>query len=146
MKGRACVLLLDSFGIGASADAAHYQDVGANTFGHIIAACQEGRGDRVGLRSGPLRLPNLAQLGLYWALLSSTGIRFGESADYPEPRALWGYAVEQSLGKDTPSGHWELMGVPVTFEWGYFLEKENYFPKELLDSLIQQAHLPGVRQ
>ncbi|MDI5166025.1 hypothetical protein MJL22_26485, partial [Salmonella enterica subsp. enterica serovar Montevideo] len=42
---------------------------------------------------------------------------------------------ELSSGKDTPSGHWEIAGVPVLFDWGYFSDHENSFPQELLDKL-----------
>ncbi|MCE0724619.1 MULTISPECIES: phosphopentomutase [Legionella] len=144
MTGRVCILLMDSFGIGASLDASRYGDAGANTFVHIHQACERGESDREGLRQGPLTLPNLAKLGLYHAALASSGLRFVELSTFPEPLGYYGYAVEQSLGKDTPSGHWELAGVPVTFEWGYFPDQPFCFPKELIDALIQRAGLPGV--
>ena len=54
----------------------------------------------------------------------------------------YGYAQELSSGKDTPSGHWEMAGVPVLFDWGYFRDEENSFPQELLDELIEKANLP----
>lgn len=44
----------------------------------------------------------------------------------------YAWAHEMSSGKDTPSGHWEIAGVPVLFEWGYFSDHENSFPQELL--------------
>lgn len=144
MQKRACVLLMDSLGVGASLDAHRYGDEGGNTLGHIIEACMRGEADKAGVRTGPLHLPNLAKLGLYWLLLSSTGIRYPDEACYPEPAACWGYAVEQSLGKDTPSGHWEIAGVPVTFEWGYFPDQPHCFPKKLIDAFIREAKLPGV--
>jgi phosphopentomutase len=56
----------------------------------------------------------------------------------------YGYAAELSSGKDTPSGHWEIAGVPVLFDWGYFSRKTDTFPPELLDELIARADLPGV--
>jgi phosphopentomutase len=49
-----------------------------------------------------------------------------------------------SSGKDTPSGHWEIAGLPVLFDWGYFTGKTDTFPPELLDKLIERANLPGV--
>jgi phosphopentomutase len=61
-----------------------------------------------------------------------------------EITGAYGYAEELSTGKDTPSGHWEMAGVPVLFEWGYFTKDEDTFPKELLDALIEKAELPGV--
>jgi len=49
-----------------------------------------------------------------------------------------------SLGKDTPSGHWEIAGVPVDFEWGYFPKAIPCFPQALTDALIEKASLPGI--
>lgn len=144
MAGRVCILLMDSFGIGASLDAPRYGDEGANTFVHIHEVCERGDGDIKGVRQGSLRLPNLARLGLYHAAVASSGLKFIDLATLQEPEAYYGYAVEQSLGKDTPSGHWELAGVPVTFEWGYFPEQPNCFPKKLIDDFIQQTGIPGV--
>jgi phosphopentomutase len=135
---------MDSFGIGASLDASRYGDEGANTFVHIYEACERGDADIAQVRKGVLHLPNLAQLGLYHAAVASSGLPFVNLADCPEPKGYYGYAVEQSLGKDTPSGHWELAGVPVLFEWGYFPNQEPCFPKKLIDELIKKASLPGV--
>ncbi|MCJ7591314.1 MAG: phosphopentomutase, partial [Woeseiaceae bacterium] len=56
----------------------------------------------------------------------------------------YGHAAELSSGKDTPSGHWEIAGVPVLYDWGYFTGQENAFPEELLDELIARGELPGV--
>ena len=69
---RAIVIVLDSVGIGGAEDAAAYGDAGADTLGHIAEACARGEGDRAGLRQGPLRLPNLAALGVG---LACSGIR-----------------------------------------------------------------------
>lgn len=133
---RALLLVLDSFGIGASADAARFGDAGANTLLHIAQArADEGK---------PLHLPNLARLGLgHAAALSGGAFPPGFSADIPVNGA-WGYAQELSSGKDTPSGHWEMAGVPVLFDWGYFPALENSFPPALLDALIERGQLPGI--
>jgi phosphopentomutase len=144
MAGRVCILLMDSFGIGASLDAACYGDAGANTFVHIHETCARGEGDKAGLRQGPLTLPNLAKIGLYHAALASWGRRFVELSTFADPVGYYGYAVEQSLGKDTPSGHWEIAGVPVTFEWGYFPDQPLCFPKKLIDAFIEHTGVPGV--
>lgn len=141
---RVCILLLDSFGIGASLDAHRYGDEGANTFGHILEACAQGLADKEGVRCGPLQLPNLAKRGLYHAAIASSGLHFIDLSTLETPDALFGYAVEVSLGKDTPSGHWELAGVPVTFEWGYFPTTPFCFPKELIEDFIRESQLPGV--
>lgn len=144
MPGRVCILLMDSLGIGASLDAHRYGDVGANTFGHIHLACSENRADKPGLRQGPLHIPNLTKVGLYHAAIASSGEALCNLAELPEPIGYFGYAVEQSLGKDTPSGHWELAGVPVDFDWGYFPYQQPCFPKELIDEFVKRANLPGV--
>ncbi len=139
---RAIVLVLDSFGIGASADAARFGDEGADTLGHIAAACNRGEADKG--RKGPLSLPHLARLGLFHAHRDSTG-RVAEGVTLPaDVTGSYGYAQELSSGKDTPSGHWELAGVPVLFDWGYFLDTDNSFPPSLLDELIDRARLPGI--
>lgn len=141
---RVCILLMDSLGIGASLDAHRYGDEGANTFSHIVKACTEGLADKAGLRQGPLHIPNLARVGLYHAALASSGLKVMDLATLAEPVGYYGYAVEQSLGKDTPSGHWELAGVPVTFDWGYFPDIKPCFPAELIAEFITKAKLPGV--
>lgn len=139
---RAILLVLDSFGCGAAADAARFGDEGSDTFGHIHGACASGRADRPGLRAGPLVIPHLARLGLGRAHAASTG---GEDVLGVVPDlGAHGFAVETSRGKDTPSGHWELMGVPVDFDWGYFPETRPCFPRDLIAALIEEAGLPGV--
>jgi len=60
------------------------------------------------------------------------------------PQAKYGCAAELSLGKDTQSGHWEMAGVPVLFDWGYFPRQFPCFPQDLTDALIRLGNLPGV--
>ncbi len=130
--------MMDSFGIGASADADRFGDVGSNTLGSI-ARFRSTSGD-----ADALSLPNLTRLGLMHAAEESSGeFPAGASKDI-EVVGAYGYAKEISTGKDTPSGHWEIAGVPVLFEWGYFTGKTNTFPEELLEKLIERADLPGV--
>jgi phosphopentomutase len=62
----------------------------------------------------------------------------------PIAEALYGYGVETSTGKDTPSGHWEIAGVPVLFKWTYFPDTIPAFPAPLTDALIKEAGLPGI--
>ena len=128
---RAFILMMDSFGIGASLDAKRFGDEGADTFGHIYEVKEP-------------KLPNLKRLGLFHAHLASTAKKLIALSKDDKVDAMWGYAVENSLGKDTPSGHWELAGVPVMFEWGYFPYEEPCFPKALTDALIKEAGLPGI--
>ena len=133
---RAIILVLDSFGIGATADAEAFGDTGSDTLGNIARArAAAGR---------PLQLPNLAKLGLFHAGQESTG-EFAAGVDTNvEITGAYGHAAELSSGKDTPSGHWEIAGVPVLFDWGYFTGKTDTFPPELLEKLIERADLPGV--
>jgi len=133
---RAIILVLDSFGIGATADAESFGDTGSDTMGNIA---------RVRAAAGrPLQLPNLAKLGLFHAGQESTG-EFAAGVDTDvEIVGAYGHAAEMSSGKDTPSGHWEIAGVPVLFDWGYFTGKTETFPPELLEKLIERADLPGV--
>lgn len=141
---RAFLLILDSVGIGAAADAAAYGDAGSDTVGHIAAACAAGRADRAGLRAGPLKLPNLAALGLGRAAEASSGHRPAGLESAAPATGLWGYGVEVSKGKDTPSGHWEIAGVPVPFDWGYFPHTVPAFPAGLVSAIVQEAGLAGI--
>ena len=133
---RAILCILDSFGIGGAPDAKDYSDghghsdVGADTLGHIAA-------------NYDLHLPHLDALGLGAAGKLSTGnLPRGLSA---EPKGgRWGVGREVSKGKDTPSGHWEIAGVPVPFAWGYFPQTIPTFPDELIQTLIERVGLPGI--
>lgn len=114
---RAVVVILDSFGLGATPDAARFGDAGADTLGHIAQWCAtNGR---------PLRLPHLSQLGLPQAAFAASGRWPAELERIDAPRGAFGAAREVSRGKDTPSGHWELMGCPVAFDWGYFATSDD---------------------
>jgi phosphopentomutase len=138
---RTIIMMLDSFGVGAATDAESFGDVGSDTFGSIAKACAEGRAD-IG-REGPLKLPNLAKLGLALAAKESTGAFAPGFSDNVEVIGAYGHADELSTGKDTPSGHWEMAGVPVLYEWGYFSDLTNSFPKELTDKILARAGLDG---
>ena len=140
---RAIVAVLDSFGIGAAPDAHTFGDQGSSTFGHIAEQCSLGRADQDGLRSGPLAVPNLLRLGLGHAANEVNPHLSG--VDLPSTTTgRYGAAAERSFGKDTPSGHWEMMGLPVEFDWGYFPKEIPCFPPQLTDALIREAGLPGV--
>ncbi len=139
---RVTIMMLDSLGIGASDDAIDFGDVGANTFGSIAKACANGTADIN--RSGLLNVPNLNQLGLGHACFESSGYFPQGLAQDITPIAKYGFAQEISSGKDTPSGHWEIAGVPVLFDWGYFTDKENSFPQSVIDQLVKRCDLPGI--
>ncbi|MHB1273677.1 MAG: phosphopentomutase [Rhodanobacter sp.] len=130
-------LVLDSLGLGAAPDAADYGDAGADTFGHIAAAC-------AAAARGPLRLPNFARLGLPQAHAAAHGQPAPGFETMPVPEGLWGYAAERACGKDTPSGHWETAGVVLTQPFGVFERVEHSFPEPLLQALVTQGRLPGV--
>ncbi len=140
MAGRAIICVLDSVGCGGAPDADRYGDAGANTLLHIAEACADGRAEAG--RSGPLRLPNMDALGLGAAIRAACGQAApGLGA---APRGRWGAAEEASRGKDTPSGHWELAGVPVPFAWTHFPRQVPAFPEDLVAELVARAGLPGI--
>jgi phosphopentomutase len=142
---RAFLVVMDSVGIGGAPDADGYfngdlPDTGANTLGHIAAACAAGQAEEG--RGGPLHVPNLDALGLGAALRLASGAR-GEGLD-ADPVGLWGAAEEISKGKDTPSGHWELAGLPVPFEWSYFPKTKPCFPQDIVAEVMRLAGTDGI--
>jgi phosphopentomutase len=139
MMARAFLIVMDSVGCGGAPDAAAFGDAGANTLGHIAAACAAGRADDG--RSGPLRLPHLAGLGLGQAITLASGARSGLDAP---PAGRWGAATEVSRGKDTPSGHWELAGVPVPWDWTYFPDRTPAFSDDLVALVCRLAGTEGI--
>lgn len=141
---RALLVVLDSVGIGGAPDAAAYGDQGADTLGHIAAACAAGRADRAGLRAGPLALPHLAGLGIGLCCQASTGAMPPDLAPPGLPRGGWGVGREVSCGKDTPSGHWEIAGAPAGTAFGYFPDTRPAFPPGLVAALVREAGLPGI--
>lgn len=135
---RAFLVVMDSVGVGGAPDAAQFfngtlPDTGSNTIGHIAAACAAGQAETG--RSGPLNIPTLAALGLGDAVALASGL---ETPLPPATTGLWGAATEISKGKDTPSGHWELAGVPVPWDWHYFPDKDPAIPDDLL-AVIREA-------
>ena len=138
--GRAFLIVMDSVGAGGAPDAAAFGDEGACTLGHIAAECAGSRAE-VG-RSGPLHMPNLDALGLGEAVRLASGAAMeGFSA---VPAGLWGAAQEVSRGKDTPSGHWELAGVPVPWDWHYFPDTVPAFPPDLVAEVCRLAGTEGI--
>lgn len=142
---RAFLVVMDSLGIGGAPDAGSYfngdlPDLGANTLGHIAAACAAGKAEEG--RTGPLHLPHLDALGLGAALRLASGAR-GEGLD-ADPSGLWGAAEEISKGKDTPSGHWELAGLPVPWDWGYFPKTTPCFPDDIVAAVTRLAGTDGI--
>ncbi|WP_281857362.1 phosphopentomutase [Litoreibacter halocynthiae] len=118
---RAFLVVLDSAGCGHAPDAASFGDEGANTLLHIHK--------RVGLK-----MPNLMRLGL------------GQAVGISDVKAegLHGVAREVSLGKDTPSGHWELSGVPVPWDWHYFPDTTPSFPPKISAEVAKFCGTDGI--
>lgn len=140
---RVIITLLDSFGIGAAPDAAQFGDQGADTLGHIVAWWAE-HGRNADNKPHYLRLPHLAALGLERAHFLSTGRRLAQGLGAERIQGAYTYAQEISRGKDTLSGHWEIAGVPVDFDWGYFPVQPKCFPPALVQAIIEQGQLPGI--
>ena len=132
---RAFILLLDSVGLGATPDAEAFGDAGTNTLGHTAAwAASTGR---------RLHLPNLEALGLGAAAQLACG-QWPQGFDRRTGfGAAYGAASERSTGKDTQSGHWEIAGLPVDFDWGYFARELPAFPQQLTDALQARSGVPG---
>ena len=141
---RAIILVLDSLGCGAAQDAHLFGDAGADTLGHIASACAAGRCDIEGRRAGPLRLPVMQSLGLGRAAQASTGVVPPGLDGQTLADAAWGYGVETSPGKDTPSGHWEIAGAPASFRFGYFSAGDPAFPADLVAAIVRAGNLPGI--
>ncbi len=136
---RAFLIVMDSVGCGGAPDAAAFGDEGSNTLGHIATACAAGKAE-VG-RSGPLRVPVLDGLGLSAAVRLASG---ADMAGVTGPKGRWGAATEVSKGKDTPSGHWELAGVPVPWDWTYFPDTVPAFPDDLVALVCKLAGTDGI--
>lgn len=137
---RAFLVVMDSVGCGGAPDAAQFGDAGANTLAHIAQACAAGAADID--RKGPLTVPFLDGLGL------GAAIRLASGAQTPglaaKPRGLWGAATEVSQGKDTPSGHWELAGLPVPWAWHFFPKGPPSFAPELAATAARLAGTEGI--
>ena len=136
---RAFLVVMDSVGAGGAPDAAAFGDAGANTLGHIAQALPD-------LRGRPLAMPALDGLGL------GAAVRLASGAETPgldaAPAGAWGAATEVSPGKDTPSGHWELAGLPVPWDWHTFPDADPCFPREivaLVEALAGTASILGNR-
>lgn len=134
---KAVILLFDSFGIGQAPDAADFGDEGSDTLGHIV--------DYFTNNGMSIKLPNLAKKGLLKAAEYNRCKEFSQQVGHVDviENAKYGYCAEVSKGKDTPSGHWELAGVPVMFDWYYFTNKgdQGYFDKEFIDKWVERAGL-----
>jgi len=114
---RVCLIVLDSVGIGELPDAPKFGDEGAHTLGHIAERME-------------LQVPHMAKLGLS-NIAPLQGIASAE-----QPAAYYGKMNEISVGKDTMTGHWEIMGLEITKPFNTY---PNGFPKELIDQFEQET-------
>ena len=112
---RIFTIVIDSLGIGAMEDAEKYGDTGADTLGHIAASVEK------------FNIPNLQKLGLA-NLHPMKNVKVAE-----KPLAYYGELKERSVGKDTMTGHWEMMGLEIKTPFKTFTE--TGFPKELIDEM-----------
>lgn len=131
---RAFLVVMDSVGIGGAPDAHLFfngdrPDTGANTLGHIA-------------ETAGLSLPALDALGLGAALQLASGMTL--PGPHGTPTGAWGAATAVSRGKDTPSGHWELAGVPVPWDWTVFPRTEPCFPPDLVAAVCAAAGTDGI--
>ena len=138
---KAILIVLDSLGVGGAPDAKRFGDIGANTLGNIIKACSRGAANFG--RQGPLKIPNLESLGIINALQLADS---SWSDRYCFSEVLGGYAAATSYssGKDTPSGHWELVSAPVEFKWFHFNDKVNTFPPSKIKDIIKRTNISGI--
>ncbi|HVS19528.1 MAG TPA: phosphopentomutase, partial [Planctomycetota bacterium] len=120
---RVVLIVIDSLGVGALPDAERCGDAGAHTLDHVAAA------------AGPLEVPWLAALGL-GCVPGVNGLPCPH-----RPRASYGRLAERSPGKDTPTGHWELMGCTLDAPFPTF---PDGFAPELIEALVRANGLPGV--
>ena len=125
--------MMDSFGIGGAKDAMAFGDEGTNTLYNIAKA------------NNGLEIPNLNALGLGKAAFLSSGKEpyiIGNSS--VKIASKYGAMQEISKGKDTSSGHWEMAGVPVLFDWGYFPKEYPSFNDELIASIVKESGINGI--
>ena len=116
---RIFVVVIDSLGIGEMKDSPDYGDVGVNTLGHIAEQTID------------FQIPNLQKLGV------ANLCELNNVAPVEKPLAKYAKLKERSVGKDTMTGHWELMGIHTTQPFKTFTE--TGFPKELIDELSKRT-------
>jgi phosphopentomutase len=114
--GRAVVVVCDGLGVGAAPDAPAFGDAGADTLGHVLAARE-------------VRIPNLRALGLCNLTPTYTAARVAR------PNGAWGKMAERSAGKDTATGHWEMMGIVTAAPFRVYPEG---FPPALVSAFEQR--------
>ncbi|TDJ72265.1 MAG: phosphopentomutase [Planctomycetota bacterium] len=120
---RVFILVLDSLGVGALPDADRFGDAGTHTLDHIVSA------------AGGLDVPRLTAIGL-GHVPGVTGV-----PRVARPEGAFGRMAERSIGKDTSTGHWEMMGCPLEHAFPVFPEG---FPDEIIDAFVERSGVPGI--
>jgi phosphopentomutase len=123
MQRRVFLIVLDSLGVGALPDAKNSGDESAHTLDHLIEA------------AGGLDVPELCAIGLGHV----PGVTRVQRV--AKPRGAFGRCAERSPGKDTSTGHWEMMGCVLERQFPVF---PRGFPQPLIDAFVRRARLPGV--
>ena len=121
-------IVMDGVGVGETPDAKEFGDQGSNTLGNLAIATLKSRGT-------PLQIPNLLKLGTHLV----TPIA-GTTAP-SQIKGAYGKALEQSTGKDTTSGHWEMAGLVVSQPFSTYPQGFN---AEIVDRWVRENNLPGV--
>lgn len=121
MGRRVFWIVLDSVGAGELPDASKFGDAGADTIGHIIEACPD------------VKLPNMCRLGLH--KISETSF-VDYNSETKEVIGCYGKSKELSNGKDTTTGHWEMIGIHTANPFPTF---PNGFPQDIIDEFIQKT-------
>lgn len=122
MINRAIIMVLDGFGIGEAPDAKEYGDEGSNTLAGIY-------------NNARLNIPNMQKLGLY----NIDGVEVGEKVQVAI--GAYGKAMEQSDGKNSPVGHWEISGY---IKHPGFATYPNAFSKKLIDEFVEKTGVKGI--
>lgn len=117
---RVIIIVLDSVGIGELPDSKAYGDEGSNTLGHIAGAVKG------------FRLPNLQKLGL----ANIDGVELGTMEKAQSPAGAYGKMTEQSAGKDTTTGHWEISGIILKQPFPVY---PDGFPKDLMEEFEKRT-------
>ena len=123
-EGRVIWIVLDSVGIGALPDAGDYLDTGADTLGHICSTFPD------------IRIPHLRELGL--GCIEGVDPSIGA---VDRPIGMYGKAAECSRGKDSVTGHWEMIGIETVVPFQTFPQG---FPDHIVEAFIREAKVPGI--
>ena len=142
MTGKGILIVLDAVGIGGATDANDFADMGADTLGNIKKECIKGRANFS--RFGLLNIPNLASLGFYASHAVAQDYYSENQNFFCSKNASFACASEISKGKDTPTGHWELAGLPLKWNWKYFENKFKSFSENQIKPIINKFSLTGI--